>query len=191
MKLKISIIILICSLIFVGCNIDQEQEVKTVPDEPVKAIEDVKYADDNIINQFIINFSNIAGYELTNIKKGNIRTKYHCYANDIYVELLNATETVSKTFNISYSFSSQIQEFRYLTNDEIYGFLTDCLKTLGASENDILKTINDLTINNKGNYMKNNYEVNNSITLNYYPTKELSNHISIGHIEIVSTEFGK
>lgn len=207
MKRKICSVLLMCTLLFVGCGSDNTEtkevgetkvettdntdtmakESETVTEEP----KEVKYADDKVVNQFIIDFAETAGYEFTDIKKGNIRTKYHCYANDIYVELLNATENAAETFNISYAFSSQIPAFRDLTDEEKYEFLTDCLKTLGATDEEISRTIDDLTVNNEGDYMKEDYEVNSSITLLYVPTKELSNGKSIGHIEIKSSTYGK
>lgn len=112
MKRKICSVLLMCTLLFVGCGSDNTEtkevgetkvettdntdtmakESETVTEEP----EEVKYADDKVVNQFIIDFAETAGYEFTDIKKGNIRTKYHCYANDIYVELLNATENAAE-----------------------------------------------------------------------------------------------
>ena len=65
------------------------------------------------------------------------------------------------------------------------------MKTLGATDEEISRTIDDLTVNNEGDYMKEDYEVNSSITLLYVPTKELSNGKSIGHIEIKSSTYGK
>lgn len=209
MKRKIYCVALVCSLLLVGCgseNIETkenriestekvtdavESETEAVEVSTEEVVEEVRYADDDIVNQFIIDFSDSAGYELKDIQKGNIKTKYFCYANDIYVELLNATDNVAGTFNISYSFSSQTPEFRDLTDDEKYELLTECLQTLGATDEEIVKTIDDLTVNNEGDYMIEGYEVNSSITVTYCPTKELSSGKSIGHIEIASSTYGK
>lgn len=204
MKRKICSVLLMCTLLLVGCGSDntevkevnetkventdnteaKTEETETVTEEPEEVVEEIKYADDEVVNQFIIDFAETAEYEFTDIEKGNIRTKYYCYANDIYVELLNATENPAETFNISYGFGS-------LSQEEIYAFFTDCLKTLGATDEEISRTIDDLTVNNEGDYMKENYEVNSSITVTYCPTKELSKGTSIGHIEIASSTYGK
>lgn len=157
-------------------NTETESEVDTT--------EEIKYADDKVVNQFIIDFQETAGYDLTDIKKGNIRTKYFAYANNCYIEMLNATENYAETFNISYSFGS-------LTEEEIYAFFTDCLKTLGATDEEIEQAKKALTVDNEGDYMIENYEVNSFITCTYCPTKELSNGKSIGHIEIASSAYGK
>lgn len=192
--------ILICTMLLSSCgnattdttkNIAETTTIETETDDPEQqettveeTSNEIKYSDDEIVNQFIIDFSETSGYGLTDIKKGNIRTKYFCYANNVYVELINATDNVAKTFNISYGFGN-------LSQDEVYSFLTDCLRTLGATDDEILKTIDDLTVNNKGDYLLEDYQVNDSITLTYCPTKELSYGTSIGHIEIASSTYGK
>ena len=102
---------------------------------------------------------------MTDISKGNIRTKYFAYANNCYLEMINATDAGAEAFCISYSF--------------------------GATDEEIEKTIADFTTNNDGDYMIEGYETNSSITCTYCPTKELSNGTSIGHIEIASSTFGK
>lgn len=146
--------------------------------------EEQKYAEDKVVNQFIIDFQETAGYELTDIRKGNIRTKYFAYANNCYIEMINANEAAAETFNVSYSFGS-------LTEEEIYDFFTDCLKTLGATDEEIEQAIKALTVDNEGDYMIEGYEVNSFITCDYCPTKELSYGKSVGHIDIKSSDYGK
>lgn len=158
----------------------EQQEIT----ETEETNDEIKYSDDEIVNRFIVGFAEIAGYELTNISEGNIRTKYHCHAGNAYLELLNATENTAETFNVSYGFDD-------LSQEEIYSLLTDCLMTLGATNDEISKTIDDLTVNNKGDYLIEDYPVNDAITVTYCPTKELSNGSSVGHIEMASLTYGK
>ena len=158
--------------------------VESQTDSEVVEQTETNYADDEIVNRFISEFQEIAGYKMTDISKGNIRTKYFAYANNCYLEMINATDAGAEAFCISYSFGS-------LSEEEIYSVFTDCLKTLGATDEEIEKTIADFTTNNDGDYMIEGYETNSSITCTYCPTKELSNGTSIGHIEIASSTFGK
>lgn len=185
------IIILLLSLVLISCGTTNKSK-STIKDTSEnnssgvkkKAKEKLIYADDEIVNKFISEFQEIAGYEMTDISKGNIRTKYFAYANNCYLEMINATDAGAEAFCISYSFGS-------LSEEEIYSVFTDCLKTLGATDEEIEKTIADFTTNNDGDYMIEGYETNSSITCTYCPTKELSNGTSIGHIEIASSTFGK
>ena len=71
---------------------------------------------------------------MTDISKGNIRTKYFAYANNCYLEMINATDAGAEAFCISYSFGS-------LSEEEIYSVFTDCLKTLGATDEEIEECI--------------------------------------------------
>ena len=92
----------------------------------------------------------------------HLRTKYFAYANNCYLEMINATDAGAEAFCISYSFGS-------LSEEEIYSVFTDCLKTLGATDEEIEKTIADFTTNNDGDYMIEGYETTSSITCTYCP----------------------
>ena len=152
-----TIILLLC-LVLVSCGTTNKSK-STIKDTSEnnssgvkkKAKEKLIYADDEIVNKFISEFQEIAGYEMTDISKGNIRTKYFAYANNCYLEMINATDAGAEAFCISYSFGS-------LSEEEIYSVFTDCLKTLGATDEEIEKTIADFTTNNDGDYMIEGYE---------------------------------
>ena len=61
----------------------------------------VEYAKDELINKFINEYNAIAKYQMQDISKGNIRTKYHCKANGCWIEMINATEAAAEAFTIS------------------------------------------------------------------------------------------
>ena len=61
----------------------------------------VEYAKDELINKFINEYNAIAKYQMQDISKGNIRTKYHCKANGCWIEMINATEAAAESFTIS------------------------------------------------------------------------------------------
>lgn len=63
--------------------------------------ESFQYAEDELINKFINEYNAIAKYQMQDISKGNIRTKYHCSANDCWIEMINATEAAAEAFTIS------------------------------------------------------------------------------------------
>ncbi len=95
-------VMLICFL--TGCS--SEIEPTTVTEKPVsteeKAIEPaptVVYADNKVVNEFINIFNEKSEYDITDISKGNIRTKYHCYINGHWIELLSYSEGLSVSIN--------------------------------------------------------------------------------------------
>ena len=61
---------------------------------------DKKYAEDTIINNFIKNFKTVSNYNLNDIRKGNIRTKYFVNINGQYCQLLNAIDSEANYFEI-------------------------------------------------------------------------------------------
>lgn len=189
--IAIFITMLFCVSFFGGCgntSVDEKtedaitEEAFEEVEEPAEEIE--QYVDDEVVNQFIIDYQNISGISLTDIQKGNIRTKYFAYSNDVYVEMLNALDADAEYFSISYSFGT-------LSEEEIYAFFTDCLKVFGATDEEIDKSISALTTENEGDYLIEDYEVNSNIKCTYCPTKELSKGKSVGHIEIHCSSYGK
>ena len=145
---------------------------------------DNAYAADEVVNRFITDFNKKFDYSFTDIRKGNIRTKYFAYANGCYIELLNANDAAAEQFVIKINFDG-------VTQDQIFTVFKDSLTLLGVSESDINRTIDDLTVNNEGDYMKEDYAINDSISCTYVPTKELSSGTVIGRIDINASNYGK
>ena len=73
-----------------------EENENTTPEEP-----EVIYAEDDVVNRFISEFNEKTKYEMTDISKGNIRTKFFAYANDCYMEMINANDAAAECFSIS------------------------------------------------------------------------------------------
>ena len=57
-----------------------------------------KYAEDDIVDRFITDYNAISQYQMTDIEKGNIRTKYFGHTNDCYIEMINATGAAAEAF---------------------------------------------------------------------------------------------
>lgn len=63
--------------------------------------ETVIYAEDTVVNRFITEFNQNSAYEITDISKGNIRTKYFGYANGRYLEMINANDAAAEAFSLT------------------------------------------------------------------------------------------
>lgn len=79
-----------------------ESEIHTIPtSEPAETAVAIEYAKDELVNRFINEYNAIAQYQMQDISKGNIRTKYHGNANDCWIEIINATGAAAEAFTIS------------------------------------------------------------------------------------------
>ena len=136
----------------------------------------IEYANDKVVNQFISDYNAISQSPFTDIKKGNIRTKYFAYSYGYYCELLNSTDTkkigvtISETNdNADIGVSGMRGIFHdvvitidsELTDDEIYTFFDELVKN---------EHMTDSTLG--------------TMNINFVPDLELSNGHSRGHIKI-------
>lgn len=58
-------------------------------------------AEDEIVNDFILAYNEISENPFINVKKGNIRTKYHAESSGYWFELLNSNSTGAISISIS------------------------------------------------------------------------------------------
>ena len=138
-----------------------------------------EYAEDNIVNEFIKQFKTTSNYELTDIEKGNIRTKYFAHINGQSCELLNATGTTANYFQITIYGGNNDGDI-----DKIIKVYEEVIKTLDPT---ISKTQIDSTMSEHRKNPATSYNISDSITVKLYPIVELSWGKSDCRIEITTT----
>lgn len=183
------IILLLIIMGFTGTDVENEEinnsnklEELNVPSTVVEQEEqEEKYADDIVINNFIRDFKTISNYELTNIQKGNIRTKYSVDINGQYCQLLNATDNQANYFEIIINGGNKKDDVNKIVN--IYKEVVKALdSTIEESQiNDTIST----HINSKSTLTT--FNINDKITVKYYPSVSLSYGNSDCRIEITTT----
>ena len=142
------------------------------------------YAEDSVVNCFIAEFNNNAGYDFSDIRKGNIKTKYYAYANNCYVEILNANDAYAKFFSVSINGGKETSD-----RDRMFAVFKQVVKTLDSS-------ITDAQINSAIEYLKSqqymvsDYKISNSVTVETYkPIVELSYGKSDCRIDVTSSNY--
>lgn len=149
------------------------------PEEPA-----VVYAEDAIVNRFITEFNEKTKYEMTDISKGNIRTKFFAYANDCYVEMINANDAAAECFSISINGGKETSE-----RDKMFEVFAETIKILDLSvtEEKIAEVVNYLKAEQ---YMVNAYVVSDKVTVEtYVPIVELSYGKSDCRIDVISNDY--
>lgn len=142
------------------------------------------YAEDTVVNRFITEFNDKSGYDFSDIRKGNIRTKYYAYANECYVEILNANDAYAECFSVSINGGKETSD-----RDKMFAVFKQVLKTLD-------KSITDAQINSaieyleSQQYMVSDYKISNSVTVEtYVPIVELSYGKSDCRIDVISSNY--
>lgn len=167
-----------------GEDTKKESKAKTINDKKntVEKTQVNKYAEDDIVNQFVTDFKTTSNYELTNIKKGNIKTKYFVYINNQYCELLNATNQANY-FSIIIHGGNHTDDV-----DKIVNVYKDIIKTLDKSitENQINETISTYI---KSDTNTRAFTIGEKISVSFYPIKSLSYGDTNCRIEITTTKY--
>ncbi len=142
------------------------------------------YAEDSVVNRFIAEFNNNVGYDFSDIRKGNIKTKYYAYANNCYVEILNANDAYAECFSVSINGGKETSD-----RDRMFAVFKQVVKTLDSS-------ITDAQINSaieylmSQQYMVSDYKISNSVTVETYkPIVELSYGKSDCRIDVISSNY--
>ena len=142
------------------------------------------YAEDSVVNRFIAEFNNNVGYDFSDIRKGNIKTKYYAYANNCYVEILNANDAYAECFSVSINGGKETSD-----RDRMFAVFKQVVKTLDSS-------ITDAQINSAIEYLKSqqymvsDYKISNSVTVETYkPIVELSYGKSDCRIDVISSNY--
>ena len=141
------------------------------------------YAEDIVVNRFIIEFNSISGHMLSDIEKGNIRTKYYAYANECYVEMINANDEYAKCFSVSINGGKEIND-----RDRMFGVFKQVVKTLdhSISEEQINSTIEYLK---SQQYMISDYKINEYVTVETYVPILEATHSKSCRIDVISTNY--
>lgn len=145
--------------------------------DDISSVEVTIYANDPVVNQFIIDYNAITTSAFTDISKGNIKTKYMAYSYGYYLELLDANDTgkiavtINKTNdNANVGVSGMKEVFHdvaksidsSLSDDGINSYFDQLVSNTMMVENDTLGTIK----------------------VTFIPDAKLSNGYSRGHIEL-------
>ena len=169
----------------VGCTnlssedkkVANEKEAVSKPGMEENAPQQIVFAKDDVVNEFIIKYNELSNADFTSIRQGNILTKYFAYSNGYYCELLHSNATNKIAVSISQ------------TNDNAnYGVVGmrdvfhDVAKTIDftLSDEEIYSCFDRLV---KEGYLKDNVQLG-QMTILFVPDKELSRGNSRGHIEI-------
>ena len=140
-----------------------------------------EYVDDTVVNNFIKNFKAISNYELTDIRKGNIRTKYFVNINGQYCQLLNAINEEANCFEIIIDGGNQENDV-----DKIVNVYKEVIKSLDS-------TITETQINDTiykyitAKTTSTTFNINDKITVHFYPSVSLSYGNTDCRIEIITT----
>lgn len=153
----------------------EEDKSETV-EESVE--EEVVYADDKVVNQFIVEYNAITQSEFTDIKKATIRTKYFAYSYGYYCELLHAnnTDKIHVSIHETEGDASTVEGMREIFHD--------VAKTIDPtlSDEDIYACFDGLV---EYGYLKDDVQLG-TMTILFSPDKELSYGRSSGHIEVAA-----
>lgn len=166
----------------VDTEVQQESTKETAPEVPEEPA--VIYAEDEVVNRFISEFNEKTKYEMTDISKGNIRTKFFAYANNCYVEMINANDATAECFSISINGGKEISE-----RDEMFDVFAETIKVLDPSvtEEKITEVVNYLKAEQ---YMVSAYVVSDKVTVEtYVPIVELSYGKSDCRIDVISGDY--
>ena len=166
-------------------GVESRQKVTAEETEVVTPAEsEMVYAEDAVVNRFISEFNEKTKYEMTDILKGNIRTKFFAYANDCYIEMINAYGAAAECFSISINGGKEISD-----RDKMFDVFAETIKVLDPSvtEEKIAEVVNYLKTEQ---YMVSAYVVSDKVIVQtYVPIVELSYGKSSCGIDVISGDY--
>ena len=169
---------IISVLLLVACGASPDQsnaeDDKTVIDEPV--VDEVKFADDEVVNAFNKAYNEISESDFTDISKGNIRTKYFASSYGYYCELLDANDTGK--ISITINETNETAELGTAGMDKVFFYTAKCIDS-SLSDDDINNFFQSMVNSSAGI----DFELG-SMKISYFRDCELSNGHNRGHIEI-------
>lgn len=146
-------------------------------------VETVIYAEDEVVNRFIAEFNTTSIYEITDISKGNIRTKYFGYANGRYLEMINANDAGAEAFCLKINGGQEITD-----KQSMYEVFREAVKILDPSITDEMINTALTEFDNKDVLIE-GYTIGESIVVTYVPIKELSYGKNSCRIDISATNY--
>lgn len=134
------------------------------------------YATDEVVNRFITEFNNSA-YEITDIRQGNIKTKFFGFANGIYLEMLNANNAAAESFCLTVNGSSKDTD-----KQSMYTVFREAAKILDSTVTDEMI---DTAISGFEKEEALDSYISDGLLVVYAPTSELSS----GRIDMYASDY--
>ena len=150
---------------------------------PKEVSDTVVYADDEVVNRFISEFNGQSAFEITEISKGNIRTKYFGSANGRYLEMINANDAGAEAFCLTINGGQEDAD-----KQSMYEVFGEAVKVLDPSITDDMIDTAISEFNNKDALIE-GYELGDSITITFVPIKELSYGKNSCRIDIYAADY--
>ena len=163
---------------------DETSEQTSSEETNESSVEETVYATDEVVNRFIKEFNAGSSFQMSDISKGNIRTKFFAYANNCYIEMINANDAGAECFSVTVNGGKENSE-----RDRMFEVAADVIRTLDPSipADKITQTIEYLK---NEQYMVKDYKVtDNVIVETYVPIVELSYGKSDCRIDIISKNY--
>ena len=143
----------------------------------------IAYADDAVVNRFIAEFNNNSVYEITDISKGNIRTKYFGYANGRHLEMINANGAGAEAFCLKINGGQEASD-----KQTMYEVFREAVKILDTSITDEMIDTALAEFDNRDVLIE-GYTLGDSIAVTYVPTKEMSYGKNSCRIDISASNY--
>ena len=147
------------------------------------SISENKYADDPVVNRFITEFNNKTPYEIAGISKGNIRTKYFGYANNRYLEMINANDAAAEAFALTI-YGGKEESYK----ESMYQVFREAVKILDSTVSDEMIDTAIQEFEDK-NVLIEGYTIGDSISVTYCPLKELSYGKTTCRVDILASNY--
>lgn len=153
----------------------------TTDNQPTE--EAVIYAEDKVVNRFITEFNANSIYEISDISKGNIRTKYFGYANGRYLEMINTNSAGAEAFCLTINGGQEPAD-----KQSMYEVFKEAVKILDPSITDEMTNTALAEFDDK-DILIDGYTIGDSIIVTYIPIKELSYEKCSCRIDISATNY--
>lgn len=143
----------------------------------------LSYAEDQVVNRFISDFNEKSSFEITDISKGNIRTKYFGSANGRYLEMINANDAGAEAFCLTINGGQEDSD-----KQSMYEVFREAVKVLDSSITDDMIDAAISEFNNKDVLIE-GYVLSDCITITFVPIKELSYGKTSCRIDISASNY--
>lgn len=163
-------------------NFNEEDFVDSSTDKQPSE-ESTVYAADDVVNRFISEFNTYSIYEISDISKGNIRTKYFGYANGRYLEMINANGAAAKAFCLKINGGQEEAD-----KQSMYEVFKEAVKILDPSITEEMVNA-ALTEFDTKDVLIEDYMIGDNICVTYVPTKELSYGKNSCRIDIYASNY--
>lgn len=143
----------------------------------------VVYAEDEVVNRFISEYNEKAAFQITDISKGNIRTKYFGHSNGRYIEMINANSAGAEAFCVTINGGQENTD-----KQAMYDVFREVAKILDPAITDEMIDAALTEFENKDVLIE-GYAIGDSITVTYVPIKELSYGKNACRIDISASNY--